>query len=286
MLLFSAMIAGSFALGSMAAPHIPSTALNAVRFVLASAILWAAAVATVGIPRATWRASWRYIALGGCMGVYFVLMFVALKTAPPVSAAAIFTLTPVLSGFFGYILLRQITTRRMALALSVGAVGAIWVIFRGDLQALARLDVGRGEAIFLIGCAAHALYTPLVRKLNRGEHPLVFSLGVLVATAGLIAAVGARDIIRTDWAALPAIVWVTIGYTAVFATAATFVLLQFATLRLPAAKVMAYTYLTPSWVLVWQAALGIGFVPTLVLPGIALTIFALLLLLKDETPGG
>ena len=36
----------------------------------------------------------------------------------------------------------------------------------------------------------------------------------------------------------------------------TFVLLQFATLRLPSAKVMAYTYLVPSWVILWELALG------------------------------
>ena len=62
----------------------------------------------------------------------------------------------------------------------------------------------------------------------------------------------------------------------------TFVLLQFATLRLPAAKVMAYTYLTPSWVILWQIAMGELAPHALVLLGVALTALALLLLLKDE----
>ena len=38
MLCFSGLIAGSSALGSMAAPHIAPTALNAVRFVLAAVL--------------------------------------------------------------------------------------------------------------------------------------------------------------------------------------------------------------------------------------------------------
>jgi len=58
--------------------------------------------------------------------------------------------------------------------------------------------------------------------------------------------------------------------------------LQFATLRLPSAKVMAYTYLTPSWVIVWEIALGHGAPKGLVLGGIVLTVAALLLLLKQE----
>jgi len=282
MLAFSALIAGSFALGSMAAPHIPPTSLNAVRFVLASVLLGGAAYLTVGIPRSTWQAPWRYLLLGGSMGLYFVMMFEALKTAAPVSAAAVFTLTPIMSGFFGYVLLRQVMTPRMVLALAIGALGALWVIFRADLNALLRFDMGRGEIIFFFGCIAHAFYTPLVRKLNRGERPIVFSFGAMVAAAGLIALAGWSDLRGTDWPTLPGIVWITITYTAIFATATTFVLLQYASLRLPSAKVMAYTYLTPSWVICWQAALGHGLPPIINLVGVGLTIVALVLLLKDE----
>jgi drug/metabolite transporter (DMT)-like permease len=77
-------------------------------------------------------------------------------------------------------------------------------------------------------------------------------------------------------------VWITIGYTSVFATAITFVLLQYASLRLPSAKVMAYTYLTPSWVILWQVAFGHALPPVWVLAGVALTVVALWMLLKDE----
>ena len=54
-------------------------------------------------------------------------------------------------------------------------------------------------------------------------------------------------------------------------------------LRLPSAKVMAYTYLVPSWVIGWEIALGNGLPPLVTLGGLALTAVALWLLLKDET---
>ncbi|MEM6658193.1 MAG: hypothetical protein AAF625_08900, partial [Pseudomonadota bacterium] len=69
----------------------------------------------------------------------------------------------------------------------------------------------------------------------------------------------------------------------VFATAASFVLVQFSTLRLPSAKVMAYTYLVPSWVIAWEIVLGNGVPSSLISVGIALTVLALLLLLKEES---
>lgn len=266
----------------MAANEIAPAALNAARFWIAALVIGGVLIARGGVPRAAWNAPWRYAVLGGTFAIYFVLMFEGLKTAAPVSAAAVFTLTPVMSGVFGYALLRQITTPRMALAVAVGATGALWVIFRADLAALLAFAVGRGEVIYFVGCVSHALYTPLVRKLNRGEAAVTFTFGTLVAGAVLLTVWGWRDIVATAWVNLPGIVWVTLIYVAVFASAATFVLVQFATLRLPAAKVMAYTYLTPTWVILWEVALGNGLPPGLVAVGVGLTIVALLLLLRDD----
>lgn len=282
MLLFSLLVAGSFALGALAANEISPSALNAVRFWIATLIIGAAAISTSGLSGAAFAAPWRYVVLAVFFTTYFVLMFEGLKTAPPVSAAAVFTLTPILTAGFGWLLLRQVLTPRMALALLIGALGAIWVIFRADFAAILRFEIGRGEFIYFWGCMAHAVYTPLVRRLNRGETAVVFSFGVLLAGSVLLTLWGWDDLIATDWAALPGIVWVTILYTAVFASAATFVLLQFATLRLPSSKVMAYTYLTPSWVIMWELALGGTPPPLLVLAGLILTITALGLLLREE----
>lgn len=282
MLSFSALVAGSFSLGAQAANAIDPAVLNAARFALAALVIGAAALATTGLPRTAFRAPWRYAVLGGVFSVYFVLMFEGLKTAPPVRAAAVFTLTPVMAAGFGWLLLRQITTPRMALALAIGAAGALWVIFRADLAALRGFEIGRGEGIYFLGCVAHAAYTPLVRKLNRGEPAVVFTFGMLVAGAVLLTLYAWRDIMTTDWAALPAIVWVTLIYIALFASSATFVLLQFASLRLPSAKVMAYTYLTPSWVILWEIGFGNGAPGAVVLGGVGLTMIALWLLLRDD----
>jgi drug/metabolite transporter (DMT)-like permease len=283
MLAFSALVAGSFSLGGQVANDIAPTALNALRFGLSALVVGVVIALRGGVAQAgaALAAPWRYAILGGLFAVYFVTMFEGLKTAPPVSAAAVFTLTPVMSGVFGYILLRQVMGARIVLALTLGALGALWVIFRADPAALIAFDIGRGEMIFFFGCICHAAYTPLVRVLNRGEAILVFTFWTLAATALIIGAWGWRDIAATDWAALRPLVWVTILYTALAASSLTVFLVQFASMRLPSSKVMAYTYLTPSWVLLWELALGQPVPPVLVLAGVALTIAALALLLKE-----
>ncbi|MFW8634964.1 DMT family transporter [Cribrihabitans pelagius] len=282
MLLFSALVAGSFSLGVMVANEIAPAALNAARFGIAAVVIGMAAIATTGLRRSHFRAPWRYLLLGGLFGGYFVLMFYGLRTAAPVSAAAVFTLVPVMSALFGWLLLRQVTTRWMALALAIGAAGAVWVILRGDLAALAAFEIGQGEIVYFWGCVLHAIYTPMVRKLNRGEPAVVFTFGTLIAGAGLLVALGWRDIAATDWLALPPIVWLGLFYLALFASAATFVLLQYAAMRLPSAKVMAYTYLTPSWVILWEIGLGRGAPPGLVLIGVAMSALALVMLLESD----
>ncbi|NEX47686.1 DMT family transporter [Rhodobacter sp. ETT8] len=284
MLSFSALVAGSFSLGALAAPLIDPGALTALRFLLAGALVGGVALARGTIRRATLDAPWRYAVLGGLLAAYFVLMFYGLRSAPPVSAAAVFTLTPLMAAGFGWLLLRQRLTTRMALALALGGLGALWVIFRADWQAVLRLDLGRGEAIYFLGCVAHALYAPLVRKFNRGEPAVAFTFFTMVAGWLLLTIWAAAPIRATDWAALPPIVWITLFYLAIAASAASFVLLQYASLRLPAAKVMAYTYLTPAWVILWELGLGHQGPSALTLAGLVLIAAALWLLLEDA-PG-
>ncbi|TNF19446.1 MAG: DMT family transporter [Rhodobacteraceae bacterium] len=286
MLTFSAFVAGSFSLGALAANEIAPAALQVARFLLAALVTGLLSLASGQFRREHLDAPWRYFLLAGFFGTYFVLMFEGLKTASPVSTSAVFTLIPIMAAGFGFLLLRQIMTRRIALGLAIGASGALWVIFEGDLQALLRFEIGRGEVIFFLGCICHAFYAPLLARLNRGEPAVVFTTGILLAGVVLIGAYGWRDLIATDWAALPAIVWVALVYLVTFATVASFMLLQVASMRLPSAKVMAYTYLTPSWVLLWEVALGHGAPPVLVLGGVALTIVALVVLLREEGPGG
>jgi drug/metabolite transporter (DMT)-like permease len=281
MLLFAALVGGSFSLGALAADHIAPLAFNALRFWIAAAVLGAAVLWRGGSAGAG-AAPWRYVLLGTLYALYFWLMFEGLRTAAPVSASAVFTLTPVMAALFGSLILGQRVTARLATALALGAAGALWVIFDADIAALLAFDIGRGEAIFFIGCVAHALYAPLVRRLNRGEPALVFTLGVLLAGSVALTLLGWRDIRATDWSALPGVVWTALLYTAVFTTAVTFVLMQIAALSLPAAKVMAYTYLVPGSVILWEWALGSPLPPAAVWAGLALTAAALALLLRDE----
>jgi drug/metabolite transporter (DMT)-like permease len=76
------------------------------------------------------------------------------------------------------------------------------------------------------------------------------------------------------------LVWITIFYVAFFATAVTSVCLQFASMHLPVANVMAYTYLTPTWVLLWEILLGHDMPPFWIWGGVLLTAVSVIVLLR------
>jgi drug/metabolite transporter (DMT)-like permease len=278
MILFAALVSGSYSLGAIAAPHIAPAAINAVRFVFATSLMGAVAALVLSGRVPPPRAPWRFAVLGALMAVFFVTMFVALRLTDPVSTGAVFTLLPVLAAVFGFLFLREVPRPLVIASLVLAGAGAIWVIFRGDLEALLSFDVGLGELIFLVGVTCHAAYAPLVKKFNRGEPVVAFSFWTLLATGLWIALYGARDIAATDWGALPAAVWIAVGYLSVFTTAGTFFLLQFAALRLPAAKVLAYNYLTPTFVILYEGLLGHGWTSASVLAGALVTVTGLVLL--------
>jgi drug/metabolite transporter (DMT)-like permease len=278
MLAFAALVAGSYSVGAMAAPHVGPAAINALRFVFGVAVMAGVALVMMrgSVPAPT--AVWRYAILGGLMAVFFVTMFIALRLTNPVSAGAVFTLMPLMAAFFGWLFLGQAPSGIVLSSLVFAGLGAVWVIFDGDVDALLAFDLGPGEAIFLLGCACHAAYAPLVRRFNRGEPLVVFTLWTLAATGLWIAVYGAWEIVATDWTALPAIVWIAIGYLAVFTTAGTTFIVQFAAMRLPASKVLAYTYLTPCCIILFEGALGHGWAPPEVAAGALVTVMGLLVL--------
>ena len=278
MVLFASLIAGSFTLGAMAVPHLEPAALNAIRFLLATILIGFACL--VILPERIFLpdAPWRFVLLGFPMALYFVTMFVALQTTSPVSTGAVFTLGPFMAAGFGYLILRQVSGPVVLLSLAVAAIGSIWVIFRGDIEAIKGFEVGRGEVIFFVGCAGHALYAPMVKRLNRGEPVLLFTFWTLFATTLWISTYGLSEITATDWRNLPTIVWSTIAYLSIFTTALTFFLVQFASLRLPSSKVLSYVYLTPVIVILLEGLAGHGWVDISILAGALVIVLGLVVL--------
>ncbi|MCV6593953.1 MAG: DMT family transporter [Silicimonas sp.] len=281
MLAFSALVSFSFTFGNMVAGEIDPGLLTALRFLIAAAVLLGLARFRRTNLAAMIRGFWRWGVIGGLMAAYFITMFEALRLTTALATAAVFTLTPLMAAGFGRLLLGTRSGARVIGALILGGIGALWVIFRADLAALLAFDIGPGERLFVLGALAHAAVPATTRRLAPEATAFEAALGTTFGALLVTAIYAAPEALAADFTALSAAVWAVAFYLGVVTTAGTFFLLQVAIARIPPAKVMAYTYLVPSWVVLHGLALGQN-VPLSLALGIALTLAALAILLMQD----
>ncbi len=283
MLLFAVLIAGSFSFGGLAARYMEAEPLMLWRYILTIAVMAALAFGVFRVPATPPKEAWRFLLLGGLIAVYMLTMFMALEFTSPVATGAVFTLMPLLSAAFALPILGQRTRPGVLAGLVIAAAGAVWVIFRGDIDAILSFDVGAGEMIFFVGVVGHALYVPLIRRFDRGEPAVAFGFWVTVGATLWLVPPGIKALLAVDFSALPFAVYAAVTYLAVVTTAGTFLLLQYASMRLPASKVLGYGYLTPSFIILLEGLLGHGWASLPVLAGALVTAcgLALMALLPD-----
>ena len=280
MLLYTVIIAGSFPVVAAITGELDSTVLTFWRFLSATAVF---GIMLPFIRGASKRPSiddiGRYGVVGGSYGLFFILMFEALKTTSPLNTSTIFTTLPLLTLFIGRFLGEKTRAKQVAV-LALSTVAALWVVFRGDWNKLTRLQFSEGDPIFFLGTVCLALYVVSLKKLHRdGESKVRFTFYSLLAATVLLFA---SSMLRFGSIPVPSPrVWAGLGYLAVLSTAVTFWLAQHAAVRLGPNRVAAYTFLTPSAVAALQWMLGLSTVEPVVLPGIALTLLAVWLLQRD-----
>ena len=282
MLLFSLCVSVSYILGAMVANDIEPGAITAARFLIGASVMGTLLYISKKLKKEDFKKPWRFLILGLSIVIYFVLMFEALKTASSLSLAVVFTLTPFIALFFEYFLNKEVTLKAFV-AISLGAIGAIWVIFEGNLGNLIAFRIGYGELLFFWGCVGHALYAILIPVLNKGENAATQTLGTLSAGFLLLILMFTSDVVETNWLSLSPLIWITIIYLATFATAFTFFLIQFAAKKISASKVMAYTYAVPFWVALGEIIINSSFPNTNIIFGGFIIAFALLVLISDNT---
>ena len=267
------LVAGSFTVGEAIAQGLDPLVLTLVRFLLAT-LLFAPWIAWQHGLRVAPSALLRYSVVSAALVSFFWAMFLALRYTTALNTSVIFTLVPGISALYARVLVGERHQGRLG-ALALGAVGALWVIFRGDPGQLLALSWNRGDLIFFGGCLVMALYTPLVRLLHRGESMAVMTFWIMATGCGWLLLACGADLPGVVWSQVEPRVWAGIAYLAIFSTIISFFLSQYAILYLGPTRVMAYSYLYPLLVLVINRALGQPWPEVGVYPGIVLLLLAM-----------
>ena len=282
MLLFSLLVSGSFVLGSIIANLISPDLVTFLRFLIAFIAITILILYQSKFCFLKYLSIGRSLILGALISIYFITMFEGLKTASSTSMAVVFTLTPLLAGFFDLIFSNRVMSRKVWITVVVAAIGALWIIFDGNIQNFINFKVGYGEKLFFIGCICHALYAALIPKFNNGEPAIIQTFGTLISGIIILGLFSNKEIINHNWIDFPVVVLLTILYLAIFATAASFFLIQYSAVRLSSIKVMAYTYAVPIWVVLLQIIFLQQLPNTITFVGAFVILVSLLILLFND----
>ena len=278
MLMATVLVATSFPVGAAITDGLDSLILTFFRFALAALLLapivaWKHGLAMPGLGDIA-----RYGVLSGFLVAFFWGMFAALRHTSALNTATIFALTPAITAASSAVLLGSRLAGPARLALPLGLVGAVWVIFRGDWSALLSMSLGMGDGIFLAGTIALGIYGTLVKYLHRGEPMARMTFWTLTTGAFWLLLLSAPRWSDIAWSVVPGSVFVGIAYLAVFTTLVTFFIFQSSANSIGPTKVMSYTYLNPALVLVIGLAFGEDLPPLATYPGLLLILAATIVL--------
>ncbi len=282
MLLASIIVSSSFTVGEAITHGLEPSVLLLVRYVVAVVCLAPIVVSNHGFSLPPVARLGGYSLISASTVGFFWCMFEALRYTNALNTSVIFTLVPGISGIYSAIFLKERLGRGRLWALFFGMLGALWVIFRGDIKRLLGLEVNYGDLLFLAGCFMMAAYTPLVKRMHQQESMVLMTFWVLVTGTFWLLLLSFSSLGAVDWQGVETKVWVGIVYLAVFSTIITFYLTHISTLYLGPTRVMAYSYFYPAFVLIINWGLGKGLPPAVILPGVAIVTLATVVLQQES----
>ena len=236
---------GTWVAGAVAVDAAPPFTIAAVRFGIASILLYAWARLTNRPLSPLKRSDWKMVAGLGLTAVagYNWLFLTGLTLAPASDGAIIVPgLAPVFTAVLAGVVVRERLGLRGFVGLAVAAIGLFLVVNPAGGTDDRRL---LGDLLFITGAALWGVYSVLARIASRRFSAVSATLygtalGTLVLIPPALFEGGASTL-----AAAPVEALVGIGYLALFGTVAAFVLLNMGVARIGAARASAFALLVP-----------------------------------------
>lgn len=275
MLIVALIWGGNFSISKFALAQMHPLQFSAVRFTLASLLLWLLMRRTgtsAPLPRKT---LWGLVVLG-LIGntLYQTIFMTGLSLTSATNSAMIVASLPVAVALIGTTLGIERATPATWLGVLLGTAGVALVV--GARGVNFHSDSLTGDLLVLASMLCWAYYTVMLRRVGAGVDALrITAITTIAGTPGLLL-LGAPGLLRMDWAGISAKTWGAMAYAALFALILAFVLYNRAVLAIGSSRTAIYNCVTPlvAMVIAW---LALGEVPTGVqFVGVALVIAGVL----------
>ena len=190
------------------------------------------------------------IAICGFFGVANnqLFFFHGLSLSSSINASIIMTLNPIMVAILAYFILKESIGKVKFLGIVIGAVGAILLTLTAGTG---KGDSILGDFFLLINALSYGIYLVTVKPLMQKYSPLtvityVFTFGMCYV---LLFPPTMRDILTTDFSAIPAGIWAKIIFVIVGVTFLVYLLTVYALKQLTASVSSTYIYMQPVMVI-------------------------------------
>ncbi len=284
LLLWASLMASSFVLSADLIPYANSITSTGLRFILAS-IMMIPLFAINYKPMVSRKVYLHYGLISLFLVLFFIGLFEALKTTTAMRTSVIYTLVPLISIVFTFVLLKTKTSKTKLLGFVLGSIGAILVLLAFNQENVEFFSWYSGDSIFVLACFCLSIHVVLVKKWGADVPPIqgsfyIMLLGGLMLLPFIIV-FGELD--QVAWQVSE--FWSLLLYLTVFTTMATFFLQQRLVQKVGPNRLLAFTYLIPILVVIpegWSAIAHLKESVSESVSGILITLLALYLISKDQ----
>ena len=267
----------NFSVTKLAIGQMPALPFTAIRFAVASLLLWIIVRATEGPATFSPGDVRRLIVLGVLGNTLYQLAFIlGLDHTTASNSSLILATVPTVVAVFAWMLGLERVTRRMWAGIALGTLGVVLVIATSGVEFSAR-TLG-GDLLTVLAVLCWAAYTIGLRKLPEGLSPLrVTTVTTIAGMPGLLLA-GLPGLLVMQWDAVPATAWWALAYATVLSLVVAYILWNRSVKEVGGTRTAIYMCITPlvavgaAWVVLGERARpmqGIGAV--MIIGGVLLT---------------
>ncbi|MBU2950722.1 DMT family transporter [Tamlana agarivorans] len=177
-----------------------------------------------------------------CNQLFF---FEGLSITSPIDTSIIMTSSPTVVFILSMIFLKEKTTPNKIIGLSIGALGAIGLVWYG--QVAAGTSSFLGNLFVFINVVCFSLYQVVVKPLMKKYHFITIISWVFLFGLLFIIPVGLNDaLFHTDYSLFDMNTFLVVGYVIVFTTFLTFLFNIYALRQVSPSVAGSYTYIQPA----------------------------------------
>ena len=220
LLLTMALIWGvNFSVLKLGTRYLAPVAFNGLRLLLAAAVLGAIALVARRRQMPTRRDAVRLALLGVLgHGLYQLLFILGIDRSTAGTAALVMAAGPAFTGIVGRLLGVERPSGRAWAGIAFQLAGMLGVVYGSTTHAAGQADATvLGPVLILAAALTWAFYAVLLKPFAERVDPIQLSAWTLVGGVATLGVFALPDLVRLDYAALPAGAWFAVGYSGLLA---------------------------------------------------------------------